>query len=106
MFIIKDITKIYREPSDFERTSYCRPLPITTSEGTSTALVSVVENKKDNTNQPMDNSVKNMMSKFESLIVNPLANLWNSATKSGLFKIKEEGIKINVKKTNYEENKE
>jgi hypothetical protein len=65
------------------------------------------KNKNDSSNsQNTETTMKNMMSKFENLIVNPLANLWNSAAKSGLFNTKEEGIKINVKKVNVEEKKE
>ncbi len=96
-----------REPTESERKLFCRPAHVMSSEGNSTALVAVTENNNDSTKgESSETTMKNMMSKFVNLIVNPLASLWNSAAKSGLFKTKEEGIKINVKKLNGEERKE
>lgn len=103
--IIKDETKEYREPSENERTIYCRPVLITKPDQTCTAIVAVNNDNKETGNnaEAGETKVKSVVSQLESLIVNPLANLWNSAKKSGLFQTKEEGIKINVKKSNFEE---
>ena len=108
IFIVKDDSKQLRDPTPTEVMLYCRPVPIIKPEDNCTALVAI-QDPKNNENVEIaggESRVKSMISSFESFIVNPLTNFWNNAAKSGLFKTKEEGIKINVKKNNHEEKKQ
>ncbi len=93
MLLIKDDTKQFREPTDQERSFYCRP----SQEEVRMNIVPSVSTKPP---VPSGNKITDMVKLLEQGNID-----FNKKAANNTYRIKEKGLKIGVKKNMTEEEK-
>ena len=93
MLLIKDDTKEYREPTDQERSFYCRPLQ-------QEVKMSIVQSIPTKPPVPSANKISDMVKLLEQGNVD-----FHKKGATNIYRIKEKGLKIGVKKNMTEEEK-
>ena len=93
MLLIKDDTQVYREPTDEERKFYCKPLQ---EEVRASIIPSAVVKPLSSTG----NKIADMVKLLEQGNVD-----FATKASNNIYRVKEKGLKIGVKKNMTEEDK-